>query len=362
MISEISILTEGPGRFLSIGIKDAAEDCMELRMIGSIYDSMIIRPSLSEYKGGIRLNYEVTDCISLEEYLTSEKLGGEDIYSFMLALNRAAGIMTGYLMGEENLLLDKRFIFTDRIDNTLRFCPIPDAGRDGSSRPDREGPHELGTGSIFTGLLAALTAHVDLNDPDALRMCAVMLKEAEKAECRIYDLMNVLMAERKNRGGAEEQYSFNKPLSRQKAVSLSEGKGKPVRDGSGTESRETEQTEYRSDFSLEDMDDIRLDPEKEFMEDKHDLESYVISENETETIVDEGDAGNAERPRTEKGSIRAAAVRILMTQAIMAAALAAVYVLKGMDTVVMILPLYAILSVCTALYFTIDLLMAKRQR
>ena len=51
-----------------------------------------------------------------------------------------------------------------------------------------------------------------------------------------------------------------------------------------------------------------------------------------------------------------------MTQAIMAASLAAVYVLKGMDTVVMILPLYAILSVCTALYFTIDLLMAKRQR
>ena len=47
MISEISILTEGPGRFLSIGIKDAAEDCMELRMMRSIYDSMIIRPSLS---------------------------------------------------------------------------------------------------------------------------------------------------------------------------------------------------------------------------------------------------------------------------------------------------------------------------
>ena len=201
MISEISILTDGPGRFLSIGIKDAAEDCMELRMMRSIYDSMIIRPSLSEYKGGLRLNYEVTNCISLEEYMDSGKLSGEDIYSFMLALNRAAGIMTGYLMGEENLLLDKRYIFTDRIDNTLRFCPIPDAGRDENLRPDRDGAHEQGTGSMFTGLLAALTAHVDLNDPAALRMCAVMLKEAEKAECRIYDLMNVLMAERKNRVG-----------------------------------------------------------------------------------------------------------------------------------------------------------------
>ena len=98
------------------------------------------------------------------------------------------------------------------------------------------------------------------------------------------------------------------------------------------------------------------------MEDSHVLESYETSENETETIMDEGDAKNAEKPRTERGSIRAAAVRILMTQIIMAAALAAVYVLKGMDTVVMILPLYAILSACTALYFTIDILMAKRQR
>ena len=360
MISEISVLTEGPGRFLSVGIKDAAEDCMELRMIGSIYDSMIIRPSLSEYKGGIRLNYEVTDCISLEECLTSEKLDGEDIYSFMLALNRAAGIMTGYLMGEENLLLDKRYIFTDRIDNTLRFCPIPDAGRDGSSRPDREGPHELGTGSIFTGLLAALTAHVDLNDPVALRMCAVMLKEAEKAECRIYDLMNVLMAERKNRETAGEQTGFKKPLIRPKAVAVNDTR--TAKDSGETENPETTQTEYRSGLKLKDLDEIRLDPEKEFMEDKHVLGSYETSENETDTIMDEENAVNEERPRTEKGSIRAAAARILMTQAIMAAALAAVYVLKGMDTVVRILPLYAILSACTALYFTIDLLMAKRQR
>lgn len=360
MIGEISILTEGPGRFLSIGIKDAAEDCMELRMMRSIYDSMIIRPSLSEYKGGLGLNYDVTDCISLEEYMDSDKLSGEDIYSFMLALNRAAGIMAGYLMGEENLLLDKRYIFIDRIDNTLRFCPIPDAGRDESLTPDRETPHEQGTGSMFTGLLAALTAHVDLNDPAALRMCAVMLKEAEKAECRIYDLMNVLMAERKNRETAGEQTGFKKPLTWAKAVAVNDTR--TVKDSSEMEDPETAEAGYRSGLKLNDLDEIRLDPEKEFMEDKHDLGSYETSENETDTIMDEGNAGNAERPRTEKGGIRAAAVRILMTQAIMAAALAVVYVLKGMDTVVRILPLYAILSACTALYFTIDLLMAKRQR
>lgn len=360
MISEISILTEGPGRFLSVGIKDADKDCMELRMIGSIYDSMIIRPSLSECKDGLRLNYEVTDCSSLEEYMESGKLSGEDIYSFMLALNRAVGIMAGYLMGEENLLLDKRYIFTDRIDNTLRFCPIPDAGMGGSLSPDKEGSYEQGTGSMFTGLLAALTAHADLDDPAALRMCAAMLKEAEKAECRIYDLMNVLMAERKSRETAGEQTGFKKPLTRAKPAAINDRK--IVKDSGEMEDPETAQTEYRSGFKLKDLDEIRLDPEKEFMEDKPVSESYETSENETETVMDEEDAVNAEGPRTEKGSIRAAAVRILMTQAIMAAALAAVYVLKGMDTVVRILPLYAILSACTALYFTIDLLMAKRQR
>lgn len=360
MIGEISILTEGPGRFLSVGIKDAAEDCMELRMMRSIYDSMIIRPSLSEYKGGLGLNYDVTDCISLEEYMDSDKLSGEDIYSFMLALNRAAGIMAGYLMGEENLLLDKRYIFIDRIDNTLRFCPIPDAGRDESLTPDRETPHEQGTGSMFTGLLAALTAHVDLNDPAALRMCAVMLKEAEKAECRIYDLMNVLMAERKNRETAGEQTGFKKPLTWAKAVAVNDTR--TVKDSSEMEDPETAEAGYRSGLKLNDLDEIRLDPEKEFMDDKHVLGSYETFENETETIMDKENAENAKRPRSEKGSVRAAAARILMTQAIMAAALAAVYVLKGMDTVVRILPLYAILSACTALYFTIDLLMARRQR
>lgn len=359
MISEISILTEGPGRFLSIGIKDAAEDCMELRMMGAIYDGMIIRPSLSEYKGGLGLNYEVTDCISLEEYMGSGKLSAEDIYSFMLALNRAARIMAGYLMGEENLLLDKRYIFIDRIDNTLRFCPIPDAGIDESLRPYREGPSEQRTDSMFTGLLAALTAHVDLNDSDALRMCAVMLKEAEKTKCRIYDLMNVLMAERKNRETAGEQTGLKNPSTWAKPAAINDSK--TVKDSSEMEDPGTAEAGYRSGLKLNDLDEIRLDPEKEFMDDKHVLGSYEAFENETETIMDKGNAENAKMPRSEKRSVRAAAVRILMTQAIMAAALAAVYVLKGMDTVVRILPLYAILSACTALYFTIDLLMAKRQ-
>ncbi len=373
------INSDSGGRFLNIIPDDKVFENMELRLIDSIAEEHILKPSTGIDGENKLLCYKLTGLISLEEYLSTVTTGEKEIYAIFSELEKTADILSGYLMGEENILLDKDCIFVDKLDKSLRFCVYPEAEKELAAR--------------FRDLIAALIAHTDIEESGVLRQCAAMMKEANKENCRTYDIMDALLAERMERKGKEtlgaertKDIKDNAENERYKAVSF-DAEDKFFKNNQAAQaafkgsSRMADDKEYKSFLGMEDLDDMSLESlgfgETKIVSDDKDrisANSVLTPQDELNAVPKENkkifwahrkknkSENNPKKPKEEQDNNpkAAAAMRVIITQIIMLIGLAVVFLLKGMPNVINVLPIYAILSVCSALYFSIDLINFKK--
>lgn len=182
-------VSDSMGRFIEVNVPAACNSDMELWMIGSISDKCIIRPYVSVTDSSLNLRYDVTDCECFKDSLKTKSLSASMIKKLIIGLNAASKVMSGHLMGEENLLLEPDSIFVDKYDGELRFCAFPFS--------------EINLSEKLEMLMRELLILVDPNDEEAVMLSASLLRTSCFSDCHIYDLMTVLAntAQRENDGG-----------------------------------------------------------------------------------------------------------------------------------------------------------------
>lgn len=359
MDHETEIITESSGRYLAV-YTDADMEDYELKMLCAVKAESLIRPIVNVHNSSRVLSFDITGLISLEEAMNGSDQYKISIEEFMIQLNNAVKTLDGYLLSERNLLLDKGYIFVDKSDAKLRFCAYPNAAE--QSEHNKK----------LKELLKELMINADEEDAWSIRLCLRMLKAAAKKNCMLHDLMNEIILCRKD-------------------LSFKDTKGKERTERTGTAgqlSYNTADTEGCCNGRNETGSDIHersngcSEPEENIMNglNENDIDEpyehkkeyeYGYGYNEAERdgrspysvkdLVDDDEYEPSEREKQDKDNTGGIKIKILTAELILLAGLIAVFLMKGMSTVIKMLPIYVILSACTALYFIIGYAAEKRR-
>lgn len=387
MDHETEIITESSGRYLAVHT-DADIDDYELKMLCAVKDDSLIRPIVNVYNGNRALSFDITGLISLTEAMNESEQYKISIEEFMIQLNNTVSTLDGYLLSERNLLLDKGYIFVDKSDEKLRFCAYPKAAE--QSEHNKK----------LKELLTELIINADEEDAWSIRLCLRMLKAAAKKDCMLHDLMNEIILCRKDlsfkdtkgkegneRIGTAGQPSYNTPDT-EGSYCHGEGEAK-----SGMQERYYNHSESEENIMNglnENNTDESYEHEKEYeygygyneaeregrsdnfyeayesareINRKHkepEYNSTYRSPYSVKDLVDDKRYELSERKKQDKDNTCGIKIKILTAELILLAGLIAVFLMKGMSTVIKMLPVYVILSACTALYFIIGYAAEKK--
>lgn len=341
MTERYELTNESKGRYLNLPVTEEPDE-FEMGMLMKICGDTMLSPKLIFNEDKSFMSFDISDCVSLKQYLAEQPIKEEDIVFFIAQLKNAADITDKFLLGEENLRLNPEMIFVDKISRGFKFCASFSSNME---TDENESVKEI----MKCFLLAA-----DINDERALKLCVRLYREAERDGCRIFDLINEVLKDRVLSENLKKNIAqIKKDVGRASEQSISA-------------------TEEEPDLSVN-----YRDIDKNFIDNNagEDRYSGIYPDKANINLADLDEEGyeniyNSD-PSTENGTEKTAdkenksadmLIKIIITQAIMFAGIAAVTVFKGMSTAIKILPIYAILAVCTVLYIIIGEWAERRKK
>ena len=134
------------------------------------------------YEGENRvLKYDVSNTISLEEYLKQKKLTTKDICKILLAIDDILLSIENYLLSENSLLLDFKLVRVSKKKNdniSIKFIAIPNYNSSFSFE--------------LSKFLIRLLRHVDVEDREALTLSYGLFVRSSKDNYTMNDLMELV--------------------------------------------------------------------------------------------------------------------------------------------------------------------------
>ena len=134
------------------------------------------------YDGDKRiLKYDVSNSISLDEYLKTKKLNKNDLCKIISAVDEILLSVENYLLSENSIALDLKLVrVVKKANNSIgfRFIAIPNYQSDFSYELSR--------------FLIRLLRHVDVDDKDALSLAYALFVRSSKDNYTMNDLMELV--------------------------------------------------------------------------------------------------------------------------------------------------------------------------
>lgn len=358
-MDEISIKNESSGKFLIVSsLMDETE--FEMEMIENISAKNILKPVYIYEDEKKCCSYNITGCMSFGDYISEKSFSVDDIRAILIQINNAVKCMLAYLLGEDNLLLRGDCIFVDKVSKSLKFCAYPGSSRSFSWR----------LGQIMESLLLS----VDTEDFEAVNLCVRLYRVAADPESHMYDVINTVLDTKaidkkdfpnqaqNHTGSSSEINTLNmaknnisakastQPKSTANSKASSIFRSVATRGASKTKPSltvEAAQTpEQVSDIIKEDQPEQGIN-----LMDLDDLDMDAYEDDE-----EDGGSGHA-----GFGKPRNILISLIIGEGILMAAMVLLFVLRGMGTVVRMLPLYLILAVCMAIYIVVQNISRKKK-
>ncbi|MBP3200554.1 MAG: hypothetical protein J6M39_02790 [Lachnospiraceae bacterium] len=170
-------------------IKNTSLYIKNIRLNAESYEAKILTEENIEnvikyqivYEGENRLlKYDVSNTISFEEYLKTNKLRKKDVCDILLAIDDILFSIENYLISENSILLDLKAIRIVKKRNGIRyrFITIPNLNYDFS--------YEL------SKFLIRILRFVDVEDKDALSLAYSLFVKSSKDNYTMNDLMEIV--------------------------------------------------------------------------------------------------------------------------------------------------------------------------
>ena len=183
------------------------------------------------------LKYDVSNTISLEEYLKTNKLNKKDVCDIILAIDDILFSIENYLVSENSLVLDLKAIRLTRLRNSrikYKFVAVPNLNLDFS--------YEL------SKFLIRILRFVDIEDKEALSLAYGLFVRSSKDNYTMNDLIELVDKVR------DKNYSISDDISMEELINYDEELAKEISD----EIME----ENRFDFSSIDSNEIQKEADK----------------------------------------------------------------------------------------------------
>lgn len=305
MNEEYKVVNEAGGRYLILPVPENPDE-LEMGMLMKLSGDAVLSPKLLFDEGKSYMSFDISDCIGFKGKIAEKTLTESDIVMYVAQLKNAADTLNKYLLGDENLLLDPDVMFVDKISSELKLCAYFSSDiKNEKNTYIRRIAHEFLLG-------------IDINDDKVVRLCMKLYREAQKDECSLFDLINEVIRDR----------SCPEPSVSKVAIEPEAA----MKEDIYKESDSVKTPINITDLDRDSYDDIYGD-------------SNEAEDENTSMQYSESDAS-----KNTPGDVL---IKIIITQTIMLAGIAAVAIFKGMPIALRILPVYAILAVCTILYFLI---------
>ena len=170
-------------------IKNTSLYIKNIRLNAESYEAKILTEENIEnvikyqivYEGESRLlKYDVSNTISFEEYLKTNRLRKKDVCDILLAIDDILFSIENYLISENSILLDLKAIRIVKNRNRIRyrFITIPNLNYDFS--------YEL------SKFLIRILRFVDVEDKDALSLAYSLFVKSSKDNYTMNDLMEIV--------------------------------------------------------------------------------------------------------------------------------------------------------------------------
>lgn len=139
--------------------------------------------------------YDVTDTISFEEYLKSNRLCKDDICELIISIDEILTSLENYLVSENSVALDLRLIRVVKNDDELKFkyVAIPNYCADFS--------YEL------SKLLIRVLRYIDIADKEALNIAYGLFVRSSKENYTMNDLLSLVEGVKKR--SSKELYDYD---------------------------------------------------------------------------------------------------------------------------------------------------------
>lgn len=151
----------------------------EFKILQEEKNKSLLQPKL-DYEGeSMILKYDISNKISLDDYIKSNKLKCNDLKTIVKAINNMLNEIEIYLVSENSILLDTKSIYIDKRRGrcNLSFVPVPDYKSDFSFE--------------LSKLLIRLMRFVDVNDKETLALAYGLFIKSSKDNFTINDLMEL---------------------------------------------------------------------------------------------------------------------------------------------------------------------------
>ena len=151
----------------------------EFRILQEEKNDKLLQPKL-DYEGeAMVLKYDISNKVSLDDYIKSNKLKSNDLKTIIKSINSMLNEIENYLVSENSIILDTKSIYIDKRKGkcNLTFVPVPDYNSDFSFE--------------LSKLLIRLMRYVDVNDKEALALAYGLFIKSSKDNFTISDLMEL---------------------------------------------------------------------------------------------------------------------------------------------------------------------------
>lgn len=308
---EKTIKNGSKGRYLLIRTKEQ-EETYEDRMIRSIEISSILMP-FSVYEDGRHYSrYDITGLRPFDEYLYNKEIKADEIKKYITQLSNTSDRLSNYLLSEENLIIEQGTVFIEEESRMLFFC----IGSGAESRNFQSGLR------YFAG---ELIAHADPHDMDTMAEALLLYKTVREKGVHMYDVMNALFR-RDTIEKKTDDIAFDAARYRENAADSKE------------EMPENNAVMYSENESRNQF----INQYKEKPDDRF-----------REQFIEE-----PEKDDTAKSLLIKAAVSV----GIMLAAMAVIFVIRGITAVKRVLPLFAVLTVCVTAYMVVETIVENKKK
>lgn len=151
----------------------------EFRILQEEKNEKLLQPKLDYEAEAMVLKYDISNKISLDDYIKSNKLKSNDLKIIIKSINCMLNEIENYLVSENSIILDTKSIFIDKRKGkcNITFVPVPDYNSDFSFE--------------FSKLLIRLMRYVDVNDKESLALAYGLFIKSSKDNYTINDLMEL---------------------------------------------------------------------------------------------------------------------------------------------------------------------------
>lgn len=331
------------GRYLYIQ-QEAEDNGFEFKMAASLVSDCIIAPAQVYAHGDLCHEYCITGLKELEEYLSGISLHSGDIIRLLAQTEQSVNTVKNYLLSEADLLINTDYIYVDAEKGLLKLCIVP----------GYNGDFEQGLKAFISRLLV----HIDAADDAALRLGFRLFKIISQAEFKLHDIISALRAPEARAAeisiGPDSAEAYE--LDIDKLGQKLQYDGAPFYDAQSTqpytplrhtaEPADTVAGINEATAGNEYRDNVYTGRRQDYNESGS---AYDTQDNEPDTEA---------KPRN---ILKDTLGGLIVSQGILIAVAAAVFLLKGRAAVMRLIPIYLIIAACVTVYYVISFILKKRQ-